>query len=248
MAPILNWAREREILVLEDAAQAMGAEYPLPEERVPSMAGAMGDFGCLSFFPSKNLGGLGDGGMILTRDGERAARLFSLRVHGAEPGNRYHHPLLGGNFRLDALQAAVLRVKLNYLKKWLKARREKAAQYRDLFSRGGIAAEAWVTLPQEAYQASSLNFPHTYHQFVIRAPRRDSLREHLSRAGVETQVYYPLPLHLQAAVASMGYAPGDFPEAEKAARETLALPIYPELTGEEQAYVVNTIGAFYRKL
>ena len=245
MAPILKWAKDRDVPVIEDAAQAMGAEYHLPGGKGSQRAGSMGAYGCLSFFPSKNLGGFGDSGMILTSDPVRAERLRDLRVHGSR--TRYLHYAVGGNFRIDAIQAAILLVKCKYLETWMDARREKAQNYMALFSDGDWYKEAGIHLPLPPYPDADLKYPHTYNQFVIRVPGRDALRDHLARAGVETQIYYPVPLHLQEAIASLGYKEGDFPEAEQAARETLALPIYPEITEGEQEFVVHTIRDFYKK-
>jgi dTDP-4-amino-4,6-dideoxygalactose transaminase len=209
--------------VIEDAAHS-GVSVPLR-----GMAAA------LSFFPTKNLGALGDAGAIVTRDGELAERARVLRAHGARP--KYHHVTVGGNFRLDALQAAVLRAKLPRLAAWTDARRAHAARYRELFAAAGVPAE--VRLPPDHPQ-------HSYHQFCIRAPRRDELRAHLAGAGVATAIYYPEPLHLAPCFAELGYHAGSFPVAEQACRELLALPMHPALAADAQAYVVDQIAAFYR--
>jgi dTDP-4-amino-4,6-dideoxygalactose transaminase len=208
--------------IVEDAAQAIGA--------VP-VRGAMS---CLSFFPSKNLGAFGDGGAVITDDDAHADRVRLLRTHGGRP--KYTHHAIGGNFRLDALQAAVLRVKLPHLGDWTAARRRNADRYRALFAAARLPAE--IRMPDDAPG-------HIYNQFVIRAPRRDDLRAHLAKAGVGTEIYYPVPFHLQPCFQALGYQPGQLPHAEAAARETLALPIYPELTEAQQAYVVARIAAFY---
>jgi dTDP-4-amino-4,6-dideoxygalactose transaminase len=208
--------------VLEDAAQSIGASP------------TVGLASCLSFFPSKNLGAFGDAGAIVSNDAAFADRARLLRTHGGRP--KYHHHVVGGNFRIDALQAAVLRVKLPRLAAWSAARRANAERYRRLFSDARLPPE--LRLPDDAPG-------HIYNQFVIRAPRRDALREHLARAGVGTEVYYPVPFHLQPCFRDLGYAEGAFPEAEAAARESLALPIYPELTEAQQAHVVARIAAFY---
>jgi dTDP-4-amino-4,6-dideoxygalactose transaminase len=222
-------ASRHGIPVVEDAAQAIGAR---DEQR--RSAGTIGAIGCLSFFPSKNLGAFGDAGMVLTNDADLADRLRILRAHGSQP--KYYHRVVGGNFRLDAIQAAVLRVKLRYLVSWTKARRENAERYRVLFRELGLAGE--VALPEDTPG-------HIYNQFVIRGFGRDDLQRHLRDAGVGTEVYYPVALHLQACFADLGYREGQLPEAEAAARESLALPIYPELTEEAQRYVVEQIRNFY---
>jgi dTDP-4-amino-4,6-dideoxygalactose transaminase len=221
-------AAERGIEVIEDAAQAIGA-FDVAGRR----AGSRGFAGCFSFFPSKNLGGFGDGGMTVTRDPDFAHRLKLLRVHGSEP--KYHHALVGGNFRLDALQAAVLRVKLQHLDAWTAGRRRNADRYRELFDAAGLLDR--VVLPTDEPG-------HIYNQFVIRVPRRDALHLFLRERGIGTEMYYPIPLHLQECFASLGYAEGAFPHAEAAARETLALPIYPELREEQLVVVVDGIRAF----
>lgn len=226
MNPILELARERDLVVIEDAAQAIGAEY---EGR---RAGVMGDYGCFSFFPSKNLGAFGDGGMVLTNTAERQRLLESLRNHGADP--KYYHKRIGGNFRLAALQATVLSVKLKYLDGWTEGRQENAARYRELFAAAGLLE--MVRLPEQA----AYNNRHVYNQFCIRMPAesRDRVWEGLRVAGVGCEVYYPVPLHLQECFEQLGYQAGDLPESEAAARESLALPIFPELTDEQQQFVV----------
>ncbi|MCS6797346.1 MAG: DegT/DnrJ/EryC1/StrS family aminotransferase [Myxococcota bacterium] len=210
--------------VVEDAAQALGTGPP------------RGRCACVSFFPTKNLGALGDAGAVLTDDASLAERIGLLRAHGARP--RYVHHELGGNFRLDALQAALLRVKLPHLRTWTAARRRNATRYRELFAAArGIPPE--LELPQD-------DPAHVYHHFVIRAPRRDALREHLRREGIETEVYYPVPLHEQPCFADLGYRRGQFPHAERACTEVLALPVHAELTTEEQELVVDAVARFYR--
>jgi dTDP-4-amino-4,6-dideoxygalactose transaminase len=227
--PLLAAAAGRSVPVIEDAAQAIGAT----DER-GRKAGSIGLAGCFSFFPTKNLGGFGDGGLVTSNDHEFADRVALLRVHGMRP--RYHHHLVGGNFRLDALQAAILRVKLPHLDGWSAARRRNADRYRALL--GEAALEEHVRAPVDVPG-------HIYNQFVIRVERRDALREDLSRAGIGTEIYYPVPLHLQECFRSLGHAPGDFPHAEAAAREVLALPIYPELSMDQQVAVIDAIAAFY---
>ena len=215
--------------VIEDAAQAIGAR-----DGKGRLAGSMGTVGCFSFFPSKNLGGFGDGGMVVTQDAELAHKITLLRTHGMEP--RYYHKYVGGNFRLDALQAAVLRVKLPHLDDWSAARRRNAERYRALITEAGL--DGVVTVPEDVPG-------HIYNQFVIRVPRRDELQAHLREQGIGTEVYYPVPLHRQECFAGLGYGAGSMPESERAAEETLALPIYPELTEEMQEYVVECVGEFY---
>jgi len=229
MEPILAAAREHGIAVIEDAAQAIGAK-----DGCNRSAGTMGSLGCFSFFPSKNLGAFGDAGMVVTQDPELAEAVRVLRVHGGKP--KYHHGVVGGNFRLDALQAAVLRVKLKYLADWTKARWRNAARYRKYFSEAGLVEQ--IGLPEDSAG-------HIYNQFVIRCAKRDELRNYLTTRSIGTEVYYPIPLHLQNCFADLGYKEGDFPHAEAAAREALALPIYPELTEAQQGYIVEEIKAFY---
>ena len=229
MDPLMALAHRQGWAVIEDAAQAIGAEY---KQR---RAGSIGTCGCFSFFPSKNLGAFGDGGMVTTNSPELAERIRKLRVHGAHP--KYYHQLVGGNFRLDALQASVLRVKLKYLDQWTAARQENARTYGRLF--GATAMSRQIGLP------AARSGRHIYNQFVIRVEaERDELRAYLTGQGIGSEIYYPVPLHLQDCFADLGYRPGDFPQAEKAAAQTLALPIYPELTPEQLAYVVDQIAAF----
>jgi dTDP-4-amino-4,6-dideoxygalactose transaminase len=227
--PILETAQRQGIAVIEDAAQAIGAR-----DSRGRVAGTLGVMGCLSFFPSKNLGAFGDGGMIVTNDESLAERLRILRVHGGK--SKYSYQMIGGNFRLDALQAAVLRVKLPYLPAWTAARRAGAERYRRLFTEAGVPSR--IVLPTDTPG-------HIYNQFAIRVPGRDRLQAFLREHGVETEVYYPLPLHLQECFHYLGYQEGDFPRAESAACEALALPIYPELTEQQQRYVISRIKSFY---
>jgi dTDP-4-amino-4,6-dideoxygalactose transaminase len=232
MAPILKICEKYNLVVIEDAAQAIGAEYR--ENR----AGSMGDFGCFSFFPSKNLGAFGDGGMVTTNSDEFYAKLRKLRVHGSHP--KYYHQLIGGNFRLDAFQAAVVSVKLKYLDQWTRARQENAGNYRELFKTAGLTDVVQLPLERENR--------HIYNQFVISLKeKRDDLRRFLGDAGIGTEVYYPVPLHLQDCFSGLDYKKGDFPTAEHAALHTLALPIYPELSDDQIEYVVEKIKAFYLK-
>ena len=251
MARILTLAAEYGIPVLEDAAQAIGACCPFVENgaTVWRRAGAMGAAGCFSFFPSKNLGGVGDGGMIVANDSELYERMRIIRVHG--DAARYEHRVVGGNFRLDPLQAAVLNVKLPHLPAWHRARRQNAATYNRLFAESGVVAAEKVVLPQAVYRqqavaAASEPEYHIYNQYVIRVEERDALLRFLQQEGVGGAVYYPIPLHRQQCMAGLGYEAVSLPETERAARETLALPIYPELTDAMQEYVVERIAAFYQ--
>jgi len=235
MDPILEISKRHELPLVEDAAQAIGAE-----DR-GRRAGSMAHIGCFSFYPSKNLGAAGDAGAIVCNNAELAARIRICRQHGMEP--RYHHQFIGGNFRLDEMQAAILNVKLPYLAPWSAARRTAADFYRAEFSRCNLAAR--VILPLEPYRDRVLE-DHIYHQFVIRAEDRDELKRHLAANEIGTEIYYPIPLHLQECFAYLQYKRGDLPEAERAADETLALPIYPELSREAQRFVVEKIAEFYR--
>jgi dTDP-4-amino-4,6-dideoxygalactose transaminase len=230
LQPLLDAAGARGIAVIEDAAQAIGCSYhgrPI---------GTIGAIGCFSFFPSKNLGAFGDAGFVTTTDAALARKLRLLRTHGMEP--KYYHHIVGANFRIDAIQAAVLRVKLPHLAGWSQRRRDNAARYRALFAEASLSD---VVLPVEAPERT-----HIYNQFVIRVPKRDQLRAHLDQAGIGTEVYYPVPFHLQECFRNLGYQPGAFPEAEAASRDSLALPIYPELSQAQQSAVVNAIRTFYR--
>jgi len=257
MEPILEIGKRYNISIIEDAAQAIGAEYK------GRKAGSMGDMGCLSFFPSKNLGGYGDGGMVITNNApilgipcssdlvgqsgaEIAEKIRVLRAHGAKP--KYYHSLIGLNSRLDALQAVVLSVKLKYLDDWSRARRQNAENYNHLFIETDLSVpkafgtQAGVVTPYvEPY-----NY-HIYNQYIIRVGKRNELQAFLKERNIGTEIYYPVSLHLQECYADLGYKKGDFPESEKAANETLALPIYSELTKEQQAAVVGTIKEFMEK-
>ncbi len=222
--------------VIEDAAQAIGADYP-SAVRGAQRAGSIGEFAYFSFFPSKNLGAFGDAGLALCREGEMADRIRLLRNHGM--GAQYHHQKVGGNFRLDALQAAVLLAKLPHLDAWHAARRRNAGRYREEFARLGLLDR--IVLPSEPYAASGLPNHHIYHQYVIRVPGREEVRQSLLSSNIGCAVYYPVPLHLQECFAGLGYRPGDCPQAERAARETLALPIFPELTAEQIREVAEAL-------
>ena len=230
--PIVELAAGRGIPIIEDAAQAIGATYksrPL---------GGIGALGCFSFFPSKNLGAFGDAGLVTTNDDALADRARLLRTHGMRP--RYYHHLVGGNFRMDALQAAILRVKAPHLPAWTEGRRANAARYRVLFSAAGL--DGAIGLPHDAPDRF-----HIYNQFVIRLPERDALKAHLDAEGIGNEIYYPVPFHLQPCFADLGYRPGAFPHAERAAHESLAIPIYGELTLAQQETVVSAIAAFVRQ-
>lgn len=232
MDAINEMAQRHGIPVIEDAAQAIGSE--LDGRR----AGSMSRYGCFSFFPSKNLGGGGDGGMVVCQDEAVAEKVRVLRMHGSKP--KYYHAMIGGNFRLDALQAAIINVKLPYLDAWTAGRQENAERYRRLFEEAGLTANGTVTLPHVAPKRR-----HIYNQFIIRVARRDALREYLKENGVATEIYYPVPLHLQECFAYLGHKKGDFPESEMAAEQTLALPIYPELTDEQAGHLVNCVAKFH---
>src|SRR5580765_4019006 len=232
MAAINEIAKRKNVRVIEDACQAIGAAQE------GKRAGVLGDTGCFSFFPSKNLGGFGDGGLITTNDKALADSLAMLRVHGSQV--RYLHETIGINSRLDALQAAVLQVKLKYLDQWNGGRRRNAERYQQLFAQTKHANR--VALPLTAPG----NF-HVYNQFTVRAPKRDALRSFLKEKGVGTEVYYPLPMHLQNCYRYLGHQKGSFPVSEQAAEEVISLPIYPELTEAQQTYVVGMIAEFYRR-
>ncbi len=255
MDPIMDIAKRRNLYVIEDAAQAIGSEY---EGR---RAGSIGHIGCFSFFPSKNLGAFGDGGAVTTNDPDLAEQMRILRVHGGEP--KYYHKFVGGNFRLDALQAAVLRVKLKYLDDWTAGRQRNAALYNELFTKAGLTEAAdgntfSLTLPVESgesgqyapragLEAPFAGYRHIYNQYVPRVSHnRDELRAFLQKRDVGSEIYYPVPLHLQECFADWGYKPGDYPVSEEAAAQTIALPIYPELTEEQIRIVVEVIAEFAR--
>ncbi len=230
MDVILAIAQKHRLPVIEDAAQAIGAEYQ------GRSAGTMGDIGCFSFFPTKNLGAAGDAGLVITNDKKLADRLRILRVHGMEP--KYYHHIVGFNSRIDALQAAVLRVKLRHLESWTEARRHHAAQYDRMFAAQGVRE---IETPKV-----NAGCRHIFNQYTVRCERRDLLKAHLLERGIGTEVYYPVPLHLQDCFAYLGSKPGDLPVSEATARNALSLPIYPELTEEMQQYVVDQIAQFYR--
>lgn len=236
MSALLGIGKRHGIPVLEDAAQALGSQHAL------GGAGAMGEAGWFSFYPTKNLGAFGDAGMVVCQDDALAAKLRAIRNHGMEV--RYYHKYIGGNFRIDAIQSAVLQVKLPHLDSWSAGRRAKAALYRQLFAEHGL--ERWLTAPAEPWKDAGLVNHHIYNQFIVRTSRRDNLRACLGAAGISSEIYYPLPLHMQECFRDLGYKAGDFPESECAALETIALPIYPEISDEQQRYVVEKIAAFFR--
>jgi len=237
MDPILEIAGQRNVAVIEDAAQSIGSAY---KDR---RSGSMGEMGVFSFFPSKNLGGFGDGGMVVSRHAERSEKIRILRVHGSKP--KYYHKIVGGNFRLDALQAAVLNVKMKYLESWSAARRVNAAFYDRVFAESGLPARGDVVIPQPVWKSVEDGNHHIYNQYTLRCRRRNELKAYLKEKGIGTEIYYPLPLHLQECFSALGYRRGDFPESERAAAEVLSIPIYPELTSEQKEYVAGSLIAFY---
>jgi len=242
MEPIMKIAKEKNIFVIEDAAQAIGTEY-----KDGKCVGTISDIGCFSFFPSKNLGGYGDGGLVTTNNDELAHMLRIKRVHGGE--QKYYHKVIGGNFRIDALQAAVLRVKLPHLDKWSEKRRVNAEYYNKLFIKAGLAEDTGKTkldeknkvlLPKAVFK----NIPnvknyHIYNQYIIRTQKRDELKKFLTENEIGNEIYYPVPFHMQECFANLNHKIGDFPESEKASNTSLALPVYPELTKEQQEFVVQ---------
>lgn len=250
MGRIMVLANRYDIPVVEDAAQAIGAACPvLHDGKVEwRQAGSMGAAGCFSFFPSKNLGGIGDAGMIVTSDSVLADKMRILRVHGSSP--KYHHEVVGGNFRIDPVQAVVLNIKLPYLAGWHEARRQNGALYDRLFMETDLVTHGKISLPVSIYRdlaekEAVLPDYHIYNQYVVRVVDRDGLRRFLLSCDIGVEIYYPIPLHKQKCLADMGYHNLSFPEVEKAAQETLALPIYPELTNEMQHFVVEKIADFY---
>ena len=230
--PIMDAANRTGIPVVEDAAQAIGSTYK------SRPAGAIGALGCFSFFPSKNLGAFGDAGLLTTGDDRLAGRARLLRTHGMQP--KYYHHFIGANFRMDAIQAAVLRVKAPHLAAWTEGRRANAARYRTLFGAAGL--DRLVSLPVEPPDRH-----HIFNQFVIRTPERDALKRHLDERGIGNEIYYPVPFHLQPCFAHLGHRRGDFPHAERAAAESLAIPVYGELTLDQQEFVVSTVAEFVHK-
>jgi dTDP-4-amino-4,6-dideoxygalactose transaminase len=246
MDPIMEIAKNHNLAVIEDAAQSIGAQY-----KDARNTGTIGDAGCFSFFPSKNLGGFGDGGLVCAMDEELGEKIKILRVHGGKP--KYYHRVIGGNFRLDAIQAAVISVKFPYLDSWSKKRQENADLYTSLFTSKGLATEEGKTefsgdekvlLPKAVYKGEGLPRYHIYNQYVIRVEKRDELREFLKQKDIGTEIYYPVPFHLQDCFAYIGNKKGDFPVAEFCAEKSVALPIYPELTSEQIEYTVDSIKEF----
>jgi dTDP-4-amino-4,6-dideoxygalactose transaminase len=240
MEAFVKIAADHRLAVVEDAAQAWGAKWN------GKNAGSIGDIACFSFYPTKNLSAAGDAGMVTTNDDRLAERTTMLRAHGSRV--RYYHDEIGWNSRLDSVQAAVLGVKLKHIADWNRARSEKACRYHGLLQKSGLASATTTEVTATAPIALLENRPeaqHVYHQYVVRAHRRDELRQYLTEQGVGTEIYYPVPLHLQKCFEYLGYAKGSLPESERASREVLALPIFPELTQEEQQYVVNAIVDFY---
>jgi dTDP-4-amino-4,6-dideoxygalactose transaminase len=249
MDKIMEIARSRNLKVVEDAAQAIGVQY-----KDGRFVGTIGDVGCYSFFPSKNLGCFGDGGLNVTNDEKLGEYLHILRVHGAYP--KYYHKFIGGNFRIDAIQSAVINVKLPYLDGWSEQRRKNAETYNKLFMEAGLAEETGKTkfdeknkvlLPKSVYKGSGVKNYHIFNQYIIRVAKRDELRKFLSENEIGNEIYYPVPFHLQECFANLGYSKGDFPVAEFAANTSIALPIYPELSKDQISFVVSKIKEFIKK-
>jgi len=231
MDPIMDIAKKHDLFVVEDAAQAIGSE-----SKDSRRAGSIGDIGCFSFFPSKNLGGFGDAGMVVTNNDQLAEKLIQLRVHGSHP--KYYHKMVGGNFRIDALQAAVLSVKLKYLDSWTEGRQKNARDYIELIAKENLSDKVSLPLMHDGYR-------HIFNQFILRVQNRDALLEHMKHNNIGCEVYYPVALHNQECFSYLGYKDGDFPVSEKAAKETIAIPIYPELTMSQKEYVIKNIRNFY---
>lgn len=249
MDDIMEIAKAHNLIVIEDAAQAIGTQY-----KDGRFVGTIGDIGCFSFFPSKNLGCYGDGGLVTTNNDELAKILSIKRVHGGEP--KYYHKVIGGNFRIDALQAAVLKVKLPHLDKWSEKRRQNANRYTQLFKEAGLAEQTGKTsfdsknkvlLPRAVYDFGKVKNYHIYNQYIVRVEDRDKLREFLTKNEIGTEIYYPVPFHLQECFKELGYKKGDFPVSEFAADKSLALPIFPELSDDQLVYVVDTFKKFFNK-
>jgi dTDP-4-amino-4,6-dideoxygalactose transaminase len=250
MDSVMAVADKHKLIVIEDAAQAIGAEWR------GRRAGSIGHYGCLSFFPSKNLGAAGDGGMVVTNDAQRAENLARIRAHGSKP--KYYHRVVGGNFRLDTLQAGIVAAKLKYLDGWTTARQSNAARYDRLFAESGLKvadssrySSNGSVGTKSKNGAAQLLLPktvadrHIFNQYIVRTPRRDQLKAALQEKGVATEIYYPVPMHLQECFSPLGYRAGDFPQSEAAAKETVALPIYPELSDDQAQYVVQSVREFF---
>ncbi len=249
MKPIMEIAGENNLKIIEDAAQSIGTQYGDGRK-----AGTIGHIGCFSFYPSKNLGCFGDGGLVTTNDETLAERLKILRVHGGKP--KYYHKIIGGNFRLDAIQAAVLNVKLPHLDSWTKRRQENAELYTKFFKNSGLSEEEGklkydegnkVLLPKAVYKNEGLKYYHIYNQYVIRVQDRDAMRKHLTENEIGTEIYYPVPFHMQECFSYLGYKKGQFPVSEWCAADSVALPIYPELSEEQIEFTVSTIKEFINK-
>jgi len=232
MDPILEIAKKHNLYVIEDAAQAIGSEY-----KDGKRAGSIGDIGCFSFFPSKNLGGFGDAGMVVTTDDKIAEKLVQLRVHGSHP--KYYHKMVGGNFRIDALQAAVLSIKLKHLDNWTEGRQKNAQDYLTLINESGLSDKISTPVIKN-------NYRHIFNQFILRVPQRDDLIAHLRSKNIGCEIYYPVALHNQECFAYLNYSDGDYPVSEQAAKDTIAIPIYPELTLVQQKYIVDKFAEFYK--
>ncbi len=243
MGGVMAVANKHKLVVIEDGAQAIGAE-----DR-GRRAGSIGHYGCLSFFPSKNLGAAGDGGMVVTNDAQRAEKLALLRAHGSKP--KYYHKVIGGNFRLDSLQAAIVSVKLRHLDKWTAARQQNAARYDQLLAESGLRVADSSQFAKRGYNGVDLYLPHVasnrhiFNQYIIRTAQRDQLKSALEKQGVATEIYYPVPMHIQECFAYLGQANGTMPQSESAAKETVALPIYPELDDTQARYVVQCVREFF---
>ena len=249
MEEIVRIAKAHGLIVIEDAAQAIGTQY-----KDGRFVGTIGDIGCFSFFPSKNLGCFGDGGLVTTNNDDLAKTLVIKRVHGGEP--KYYHKVIGGNFRIDAIQSAVLRVKLPYLDKWSEKRRQNAERYTQLFINAGLAEETGKTvfdsknkvlLPKAVYKSSEVKNYHIYNQYIVRVEQRDLVRDFLTKNEIGTEIYYPVPFHLQECFADLGHKKGDFPVSEFSADYSIALPIFPELSDEQIAFVVDTFKKYFEK-
>ena len=239
MEALVNLGKQYGLAVIEDAAQAIGAEFSFQGET--KKAGSMGNLGCFSFFPSKNLGGIGDGGLITVQEEALYQKIQIKRVHGAE--SRYYHKVIGGNFRLDSIQACILNIKLQHLNSWHEQRQQNAAHYQTLFATAQIEE---ISTPVSVYAEHGLQQPHIYNQYVVRAQKRDELKSFLQSKEIACDIYYPIPFHQQECFQDRGYSVGEFPEAEAASQSVLALPIYPGMTPEMREYVVTTIKEFYQ--